>query len=37
MLGGQGFQDRYCQGLTWCSAKIRSTEDADSSQSVPAW
>jgi hypothetical protein len=35
--GSRGeIQDWYCQGLTGCSAKIRSTEDADSLQSVPA-
>ena len=28
--------DWYCQGLTGCSARIRSTEDADSSPPAPA-
>src|SRR6516162_5638306 len=35
--GSRGeIQDWYCQGLTGCSARIRSTEDTDRSSAVPA-
>ncbi len=35
--GARGeIHDWYCQGLTGCSARIRSTEDADSSPPAPA-
>ena len=35
--GSRGeIHDWYCQGLTGCSARIRSTDDADSSPPVPA-